>query len=133
MECATWLADAQVPFSLVFTKTDKRKKDLPSPKQNMEAFEVSLCLCAYPLTPFCGSSAQECYSGCVLPTLAQTLGSAGVLDLDHVCEGSLPWQAALLRDFENLPPVFATDSVTQKGQLELLSHVAQHRILQAGR
>ena len=60
MECATWLADAQVPFSLVFTKTDKRKKDLPSPQQNMEAFQVCLCLYAYPLSPFCCSSAQEC-------------------------------------------------------------------------
>jgi hypothetical protein len=54
------LADAQVPFSLVFTKTDKRKKDLPSPKQNMEAFQVRLSLFAYSLTPFCGSSAQDC-------------------------------------------------------------------------
>ena len=60
VECATWLADAQVPFSLVFTKTDKRKKDLPSPKENMEAFQVWLCFCAYPLTPSYGDSAQEC-------------------------------------------------------------------------
>ena len=42
MECATWLADAQVPFSLVFTKTDKRKKGVPAPQQNIEAFQVSL-------------------------------------------------------------------------------------------
>ena len=41
MECTTWLADAQVPFSLVFTKTDKRKKGVPKPQQNMEAFQVT--------------------------------------------------------------------------------------------
>ena len=41
IECASWLADAQVPFSLVFTKTDKRKKGVPKPQQNMEAFQVT--------------------------------------------------------------------------------------------
>ena len=40
MECAHWLADAQVPFSLVFTKTDKRKKKCPSPSDNIQAFQV---------------------------------------------------------------------------------------------
>ena len=42
VECASWLADAQVPFSLVFTKTDKRKKGVPGPQQNIEAFQVGL-------------------------------------------------------------------------------------------
>ncbi|KAK9904966.1 hypothetical protein WJX75_006599 [Coccomyxa subellipsoidea] len=65
LECASWLADAQVPFSLVFTKTDKRKKKCPSPRENIQAF-----------------------------------------------------QAALLRDFENLPLIFETDSETQKGHAE---------------
>ena len=45
VECASWLADAQVPFSLVFTKTDKRKKGVPAPQQNIEAFQVSLTQC----------------------------------------------------------------------------------------
>lgn len=40
IECASWLADAQVPFSLVFTKTDKRKKGVPKPQENMDAFQV---------------------------------------------------------------------------------------------
>jgi GTP-binding protein EngB required for normal cell division len=40
LECAQWLADSQVPFSLVFTKTDKRKKRSPSPRENMQAFQV---------------------------------------------------------------------------------------------
>ncbi|CAL5220484.1 g2511 [Coccomyxa viridis] len=42
VECASWLADAQVPFSLVFTKTDKRKKGIPGPQQNIEAFQAAL-------------------------------------------------------------------------------------------
>ncbi|EIE18621.1 P-loop containing nucleoside triphosphate hydrolase protein [Coccomyxa subellipsoidea C-169] len=71
LECASWLADAQVPFSLVFTKTDKRKKKCPSPRENMQTF-----------------------------------------------------QAALLKEFENLPLIFETDSETLKGHKELLSHVA---------
>ena len=41
MECASWLADAQVPFSLVFTKTDKRKKGITKPQENIEAFQVT--------------------------------------------------------------------------------------------
>ncbi len=45
VECASWLADAQVPFSLVFTKTDKRKKGIPGPQENIEAFQVSLATC----------------------------------------------------------------------------------------
>lgn len=51
MECASWLADAQVPFSLVFTKTDKRKKGVPAPQQNIDAFQVSLIAC-----PWCGNT-----------------------------------------------------------------------------
>ena len=31
---------AQVPFSLVFTKVDKRKKGVPPPSDNMAAFQV---------------------------------------------------------------------------------------------
>ena len=42
VECASWLADSQVPFSLVFTKTDKRKKGVPAPQQNIDSFQVSL-------------------------------------------------------------------------------------------
>ena len=39
--CAEWLAQNQVPFTLVFTKMDKRKKRCPSPEENIEAFEVA--------------------------------------------------------------------------------------------
>jgi GTP-binding protein len=35
-------AAAQVPFSLVFTKTDKRKKGVPPPQENIRAFQARL-------------------------------------------------------------------------------------------
>ena len=39
--CAEWMYNNQVPFSLVFTKADKRKKKCPLPAQNIAEFEVS--------------------------------------------------------------------------------------------
>lgn len=39
--CAKWLAQKKVPYSLVFTKADKRKKRCPPPDDNIQAFEVS--------------------------------------------------------------------------------------------
>jgi len=48
-------------------------------------------------------------------------------------DSCLACQAALLRQFESLPEVFHTDSVTFKGQNELLERIAQYRILQAGK
>ena len=41
LTCADWLAASQVPFTLVFTKLDKRKKGSSS-AQNMEAFKEAL-------------------------------------------------------------------------------------------
>ena len=41
LECLAWLVDARVPFAIVFTKIDKRKKRCPRPEENMAAFEVS--------------------------------------------------------------------------------------------
>ncbi|KAK9807729.1 hypothetical protein WJX72_007363 [[Myrmecia] bisecta] len=38
LSCADWLAEAQIPFSLVFTKVDKRKKKCPPPEENIQAF-----------------------------------------------------------------------------------------------
>ena len=119
VECASWLADAQVPFSLVFTKADKRKKGVPTPQQNIEAFQVSL-------------------NTCLLSEITANLLSLRVFPLGQqsACQLGdryLTWQAALLRDFEDMPVVFHTDSVTSKGQNELLSHIAQHRILHTGK
>ena len=42
LNCSSWLAESQVPFSLVFTKIDKRKKGLPKPAQNIAAFKAAL-------------------------------------------------------------------------------------------
>ncbi|KAL0042512.1 hypothetical protein WJX79_001978 [Trebouxia sp. C0005] len=42
LECADWLAGSQVPFALVFTKLDKRKKGIPSPSENIDAFKEAL-------------------------------------------------------------------------------------------
>ena len=42
LECADWLAASQVPFALVFTKLDKRKKGCPAPQENMELFKTTL-------------------------------------------------------------------------------------------
>ena len=119
VECASWLADAQVPFSLVFTKTDKRKKGVPSPQQNIEAFQVSPSTCLH---------AASCYY--IASKSSPTCTTLSACQPDDSC---LAWQAALLRDFENMPAVFHTDSVTFKGQNELLSHIAQHRILHTGK
>lgn len=41
LTCADWLAGSEVPFTLVFTKLDKRKKGSSS-EQNMEAFKAAL-------------------------------------------------------------------------------------------
>ena len=49
--CAEWLAQHEVPFTLVFTKTDKRKKKCPSPTENIQSFEV-------------GNLASKCSSCC---------------------------------------------------------------------
>jgi GTP-binding protein EngB required for normal cell division len=38
--CAEWLHKHEVPYSLVFTKADKRKKKCPLPAQNIATFEV---------------------------------------------------------------------------------------------
>lgn len=38
--CAEWLWQHHVPFSLVFTKADKRKKRCPSAEENIKSFEV---------------------------------------------------------------------------------------------
>ena len=42
LECADWLGASQVPFALVFTKLDKRKKGCPPPQENMALFKDTL-------------------------------------------------------------------------------------------
>lgn len=38
-ECLSWLAEADMPVTVVFTKTDKRKKKCPRPGDNIKAFK----------------------------------------------------------------------------------------------
>lgn len=42
LEYATWLGSKGVPFSIVFTKADKRKKRSSSKSQNMTGFKRAL-------------------------------------------------------------------------------------------
>ncbi len=39
-DCANWLAECEVPFCIVFTKTDNRKKDSPPSSANIRAFKT---------------------------------------------------------------------------------------------
>ena len=67
--------NAQVPFSLVFTKMDKRKKGVPAPQENMATFQVRLLM----LIAFVAD--QPC--ACSLLQLLQLLQLLG-----HVCRSS---------------------------------------------
>lgn len=42
IDCANWLGEAEIPFSIVFTKTDKKKKKCPPVAQNIEVFKEKL-------------------------------------------------------------------------------------------
>jgi GTP-binding protein len=40
--CANWLGEAEVPYTLVYTKVDKKKKGIPDAAENIAAFEEKL-------------------------------------------------------------------------------------------
>ena len=42
LECVQWLTSAQVPYCIVFTKADKKKKKGPRPQENVDAFLATL-------------------------------------------------------------------------------------------
>ncbi|KAL4437187.1 hypothetical protein ABPG75_004326 [Micractinium tetrahymenae] len=42
ISCAAWFAEAEVPFTVVFTKLDKRKKGGPPAEENIAAFEAQV-------------------------------------------------------------------------------------------
>jgi GTP-binding protein len=42
LACANWLGEAEVPYTLVYTKVDKRKKGVPDAVENIVAFEEKL-------------------------------------------------------------------------------------------
>lgn len=46
--CAAWFADAEIPFTVVFTKLDKRKKGVSPADENIAAFERQVAeACGY--------------------------------------------------------------------------------------
>lgn len=42
VSCAAWFAEAEIPFTIVFTKLDKRKKGGPPAEENIAAFEAQV-------------------------------------------------------------------------------------------
>lgn len=56
--CANWLAEAEVPFSLVYTKLDKRKKGVSSAEENIAAFEQELLQTWQHLPPSVATSSR---------------------------------------------------------------------------
>ncbi|PRW58204.1 GTP-binding protein [Chlorella sorokiniana] len=48
ISCAAWFAEAEIPFTVVFTKLDKRKKGSPPAEENIAAFEAAVAdACGY--------------------------------------------------------------------------------------
>lgn len=42
VSCAAWFAQAEIPFTIVFTKLDKRKKGVSGSEENIAAFEAKV-------------------------------------------------------------------------------------------
>jgi len=68
MECLTWMAEAQVPFILVFTKCDKKKKGLDF-RANVDAFKKEML------------KEWEYLPPCILTSAEQGLGKQQLLSL----------------------------------------------------
>ncbi|MEW5300619.1 MAG: hypothetical protein WDW36_003535 [Sanguina aurantia] len=81
VECANWLAECQVPFAIVFTKMDTRKKDAPTPQQNILALKKSLSA-DWEALPICFETSSR--TGAGKTELLSYLGSLREL---HLAEG----------------------------------------------
>uniref|UniRef100_A0A383WAZ8 EngB-type G domain-containing protein n=1 Tax=Tetradesmus obliquus TaxID=3088 RepID=A0A383WAZ8_TETOB len=62
LDCANWLAEAQVPFAIAFTKCDARKKSGPTPAANIKAFKAEL-LKDYEQLPACFETSAQLGQG----------------------------------------------------------------------
>ncbi|KAL6758731.1 P-loop containing nucleoside triphosphate hydrolase protein [Haematococcus lacustris] len=62
IDCANWLAECQVPFCIVFTKVDNRKKDLPTPAANIKAFKTMLAA-DWEALPWCFETSSRTGTG----------------------------------------------------------------------
>lgn len=58
LACAAWLAEAEVPVTVVYTKTDKRKKGVAPPAENIAAFEGQLLQSFEHLPPTVATSSK---------------------------------------------------------------------------
>lgn len=58
MDISCLVALRQIPFAVVFTKTDKRKKKTPSPQENMDAFEREMLKTWEYLPPVLATSSE---------------------------------------------------------------------------
>ena len=58
VECAVWLAGAAVPFAVVLTKADKKKRGMASPAENVDAIKAALGAALGPLPPLLATSAE---------------------------------------------------------------------------
>lgn len=103
--CAEWLWERQIPFSLVYTKTDKHKKRCPPPEENVAVFEVRLA-----------------------PKLRARRLSIRLLS--ESIEGSVE-QEELRGIIGTLPAALSTSSVGNVGKGSLLSYLSQLRQLHA--
>lgn len=56
--CADWLGDAEIPYSVVFTKVDKKKKGCPAVEENIEAFQKELLKNWEELPPMLATSSR---------------------------------------------------------------------------
>lgn len=59
IDAADWLGNAQVPFTIVFTKTDKRKKKTPTAEQNIAAFKREMLVEWESLPPLLSTSCKN--------------------------------------------------------------------------
>lgn len=62
VDCANWLGESQVPFSIVFTKTDKRKKKAPPVQANISKFQEML-LSDWEFLPACFATSARTGAG----------------------------------------------------------------------
>lgn len=79
VECAAWLSQADVPFAVVFTKADKRRKTgAGTAEENVHAFLGLLATSFAELPPtFLTSAAEGAGGGAVLRHLSEVAQASG--------------------------------------------------------
>lgn len=112
LEYATWLTDNQVPFCIVFTKTDKRKKGAPDNQTNIMQFK------------------RELLKVCKRIWLRAGIAWRCPAHLDYATGALFCCRLCLCtQDFEFLPPSIATSSENGTGKQQLLHFIGGLRVL----